>query len=212
MKRFLAIISATLMAISISTASFAGVGIGLTGNWTTLDTSGSETQRDSGDVASTEVSEDVAIPEMFIEFIADNNFTIGVSYVPVQELGSSSRTDTDLVTATNTASAELADMVRMYVDIPIWNGAYITGGVSNTTIVTTENLGTGSSYDDEENVFGYSYGLGYKSMLGGSSNWYYKAEYILAEYDAYEDTSDGSNKVTADTESSSAKVSVAYQF
>ena len=40
----------------------------------------------------------------------------------------------------------------------------------------------------------------------------YKAEYIWSEYDAYDDTSDGGNTVHADTESTSAKLSVAYKF
>ena len=213
MKRFLVIIGAALMTISISTASIAGsLGIGITGNYTMLDTSGSETQRQTRTGASGSISEDVVLPEFFVEFVADNNFALGLSYVPVQELGSSSRTDTDLATKTNTASAELDNMVRLYVDIPIFRGTYITGGISNTTIVTTEVLVTGSSYDKEDNVLGYSYGLGYKGMLGTSSNLYYKAEYIWSQYDAYDDTSDGDNTVHADTESTSAKLSVAYKF
>ena len=70
MKRFLVIIGAALMAISISTASIAaGIGIGLTGNYTTLDTSGTETQRQTGTVASGSISEDVALPEFFVEFV-----------------------------------------------------------------------------------------------------------------------------------------------
>ena len=211
MKRLLVIVGAILMAVSISTASVAaGLGIGLTGNVTTLDTTGTETQARTSGTVNGSISEDVAIPEFFIEYVLDNNFAFGFSYVPVQELGSSSRTDTDLATATNTAEAELDNMIRLYVDVPLFYGTYVTGGISNTTIVTKEVLGTGSSYEDE-NVMGYSLGLGLKGMLGGS-NWYYKAEYLWAEYDSYDDTTASGNRVTADTESTSAKLSLAYQF
>ena len=213
MKRLLVIVGAALMAVMISTASIAaGLGIGITGNATTLDTSGSETQRDSGTVASTSISEDVAIPEFFIEYTADNNFAIGLSYVPVQELGSSSRTDTDIATATNTASAELDNMFRLYVDVPLFYGLYVTGGISHVTIITTELLGTGSSYGNED-VFGTSYGAGLKGNFG-ASNFYYKAEYLWSEYDTFDETATGTsnNKVTADTDSTTAKLSLAYRF
>ena len=70
MKRFLVIIGAALMTISISTASIAGsLGIGITGNYTMLDTSGSETQRQTRTVASGSISEDVVLPEFFVEFV-----------------------------------------------------------------------------------------------------------------------------------------------
>jgi len=212
-KRFktaLATIGAALFALSLTTASYAGsLGIGIAGSMNTLDTSGSETQRQTGTVASTSVSEEVDLPEMFAEYVADNNFAVGLSYIPVQELGSKSRTDTDMATATNTASAELDNMFMLYVEVPIYAGLYVKGGMSSVTIVTTEVLGTGSSYDDQ-NVMGTTLGVGYK-MGFGDSGFYGKIEYLETEYDGYDDDSAG-NKVTADTETETSKISLGYKF
>ena len=212
MRNLLVIIGAALISVSITTASIAGsIGFGITGNATTLDTSGSQTLKDTAGVTSASIEEDVTIPEIFMEFTTDNNVAFGVSYVPVQQLGKSARTDTDLETVTNTAEAELESLIRVYLDVPLAYGVYATGGISNTTIVTKESLGTGSSYDDE-NVFGYSLGLGFRGDIG-DSGMYYKAEYLWSEYDSYEDTSGGNgNKITADTEATSAKLSIAYGF
>ncbi len=211
MKKLLVILTTAILSLSISTSSNAdNVAAGITVNFSELETSGSETLRDSGQVTTTSVTEDVVLPEAFIELQMDNGAAVGVSYIPVQELGSKSRTDTDIATATNKAAAELDDLFTLYLDFPVYDNLYIKGGVTHTTIVTTENLGTGSSYEDQD-VFGYTVGLGYKGDLPYGDGMFFKAEALFTEFDSYNDVS-ANNKVTADTEAISLKASVGYRF
>ena len=202
MKKLLVLLGAMLTAISISTASYAGsVGVGVTANWSDLQTDGSQTLKDTSAVTSTSVSEEVLVPELFMEIIADNGFAVGVSFIPTQELGSKSRTDTDLATATNKASAEIDNLIMLYADIPVYAGTYLTGGITYTTLITTEDLGTGSSYDDQS-ITGVKVGVGYKGDISGGA--YYKAEVSYTDFDSYSGSSDTGNTVNADMEATSA--------
>ncbi len=214
MKKLLVIISAAIMSLSITSASNAdNWGVGVTAALTELDTSGTQTLKDTGGTTSTSITEDVALPELFVEYQMDSGVSFGVSYIPVQELGSKSRTDTDIATATNKASAELDNLFMFYLDYPIYENVYVKGGIQHTTIVTTENLGTGSSYDDED-VLGYTLGLGVKGDLPYGNGLFYKAEVSYTDFDEYSDSSTNGegNKVVADTEATSVKLSVGYKF
>ena len=87
-----------LVLISFLFISFQAVkaelGIGITGAAHFLDASGTETTRSSGQKNTGSHSEDVVVPELFIEAITDNGGALGIAYIPTRTMGSKSRSDT----------------------------------------------------------------------------------------------------------------------
>jgi len=215
MKKLIAILFASVM-FSYN-AAMADLAVGVSANFASLDTDGSETEL-TGDteVNSTSVSEDVVIPEIFVEAVADNGFAIGLSYIPARELGTKTRTDTSPTADTETAdagdykaSAELESLVMLYTDIPIVMGTYIKLGVQRASLLTTESLDGGNDYDDAD-LLGYTVGAGYRGTLGEA---FYKAEVSYTDFDEYSDISTSLvHKVVADTEITSVRLSAGFTF
>ena len=115
------IITTILTLLFISTISAkAEYAIGITGAMHSVDTSGQEKLRDSGKITTASRSEEAIVPEVFFEIIGDSGAAIGISYIPIRELGSKSRTDSNGGgdSGTYTADAELDDVVQIYVDVP----------------------------------------------------------------------------------------------
>ena len=211
----------SFLFISFQSAK-AEVGFGISGAYHMIDVSGTETTRNSGEKNNGSHSEDVLVPELFLEAITDGGAAIGVSYIPTREMGSKSRTDTNPTAAdsgndagTYKASAELDNVVQFYVDYPFADayGATIYGkvGVQHATIVTLESLNSGSTYTNED-LYGLTLGLGAKGDLAG--NIYYKAEAAFTDFEDYteNDSTNTGNKVTAELEDVSVKLSVGYKF
>ena len=108
--RSLKLISLVSSLMLLSSAAFAGsFGMGVTGGLYTIDTDGTETLRDSGNKTSKSISEDVTIPEIFVEYVADNGAAFGLAYIPAEEIGNKSRTDSnsDGDSGTYKAAAEI---------------------------------------------------------------------------------------------------------
>ena len=200
-------------------AAKADVGVGITGAIHMFDASGSERIRQSNSVTNGSHSDTVVVPELFIEGIDDNGFTIGLSYIPTRDVGSKSRTDSnsDGDSGTYTAKAELDNVVQLYVDVPLGSaGAFpIHGklGVQHATIVTLESLNSGSTYPNQD-VLGLTLGLGTKGELPYGNNLYYKAEATYTEFEQYanDSTSSPHNRVTADLEDIAVKFSIGTKF
>ena len=214
-KLVLTITAAFLLTVNTVNAEMA---IGVTANFATVDTDGSETLRDSAKVTNASASEDVVVPEVFIEVIGDRG-AFGVAYIPVQELGTKSRTDTAVRGqdgGTYTAKAEVSSHIMLYADINMteFSGQTVYGklGISNATIKTDESLNSGSAYADED-VMGYTVGLGVKGSLDNLyANTFYKLEGTYTDYDDYESNSSANNKIVAETEITSVKASIGYNF
>ena len=194
----------------------ADVAIGITGAMHSIDISGTETTRTSLENNSTSHSEDVVIPELFVETVGDT-VTFGLSYIPTRDMGSKSRTDTgDQSAGTYKAAAELDNVVQLYVDYSVteYAGAeiYIKGGIQHATIVTLESLNSGSTYPNED-VFGYTLGIGAKGDLP-YANTFYKADLTYTDFQDYKaDAQDGNgNNVEASLEDIALKFSVGYKF
>ena len=132
--------------------------------------------------------------------------------VLIRFVGSKSRSDTNSEgdTGSYKADAELDNVFQIYTDIPMGdNGVYLKLGIQHVTLVTLESLNSGSTYPDED-LMGYTAGLGYKADLP-VSNTYYKAEVTYTDFDTYEKTSNG-NKVVADLDAVTARLSIGYNF
>ena len=215
MKKLLTLVS-SLFLVSIISAK-ADLGIGVSGAFHMLEGDGSETTRTSGEVNNGEHSEDVAVPEVFIEMVNDSGAAFGVSYIPVRDLGSKSRSDSNSAgdTGTYKAEAELDNVLQVYGDLPVGDfGAMGTGyvklGISHVEVITLESLNSGATYPNK-NVFGYTIGLGAKGDVPYGNNLYYKGELTYTNFETYEADGAG-NKVDAEIEDYAARVSIGYKF
>lgn len=219
MKKNIAIFLSFLF-ISITSVK-AETMVGVTGALHMFDVSGTETTRTSGQVNTGSHSESVVVPEFFIEKEADG-VALGLSYIPTKNMGKKSRSDTSTTgdgqdTGTYSAEAELSDVFQVYVDYTVsqYAGAdiYLKGGLQFATIETLESLNSGSTYPNED-VYGFTLGIGAKGALPYGNNLFYKADITYTEFSDYENSSEGTtgNKVVADLDDTAVKFSVGYKF
>jgi hypothetical protein len=217
MKKLIAIFSAIFFIMS--TSARADLGIGISANFASIDTEGSETEL-TGDLEKTTAthSNDVTIPEVFAEAVADNGFAVGLAYIPARKLGSKSRTDTTPTAddetgdaGVYTAKAQVNNVIQIYTDIPI-GPIYAKLGATRATLKTQEKSPQSTSYEDSD-VTGLTYGIGYKNDLPIIANGYFKVEYTHTSFDEYSDIdSAGDTKVVADTEIDSLRISLGTKF
>ena len=152
--------------------------------------------------------------DIFVEKELPNGMSFGISYVPVDvELGSGKRTDSstgadvasEADTGTRSASADLSDLITVYGNFPIGDeGVYGLAGMHFVTVSTSETL-PNSSYGDDD-IFGGLIGLGMKS---GNK----KLEFFYSDFEDISISSSGgdnSNKVTADADALTLRLSVGF--
>ncbi len=217
MKKIISIITSLFFLSTF--AAKAEYGVGISGALHMMDASGTETTRESGEKNSGGISEDVGVPELFIETIGDNGVTFGLSYIPTRSVGTKSRVDaespgdTDSDDGTYKAEAELDNVFAAYVDLPMTEAfgasVYAKLGIQHVTLVTLESLNSGATYPNQD-LFGYTIGLGMKGDLP-YGNTYYKAELAYTDFESYEADGAG-NTVKADLEDIAARVSIGYKF
>jgi len=214
MKKLISTI--TLLFLVTTFSAKAEIGVGITGAFHSIEGDGTETTRTSNEKNTGSHDEAVFIPEIFVEAIDDSGLTFGLSYIPVREMGSKSRSDSnsDGDTGTYTAKAELSNVIQFYTDIPTGSiGAFPIHtklGLQRVTIDTLESLNSGSAYPNRD-LFGFTIGLGTKGDLP-YGNMYYKGEFTYTNFETYDAASDAGNKLEADLEDYSAKFSIGYKF
>lgn len=198
----------------------AEVGIGITGAVHIFDASGTETTRQSGEKNSGSHSEEAVVPELFIEAVGDDGAAIGLSYIPTREMGSKSRTDSNSAgdSGTYKAEAELENVFQLYADIPTplsisGFDIYAKFGIQHATIATLESLNSGSTYPNDD-LLGFTLGVGTKGDLAFGNNLYYKAEATYTNFEDYEadDEAQTGNKVEAELEDFALKFSIGYKY
>ena len=209
----------SFLFISLQSAK-AEVGFGVTGALHMFDASGTETTRTSFEKNPGSHTEQVVVPELFLEAITENGGAIGVSFIPTRELGSKSRTDSNSEgdSGTYTGKAELDNVFQVYADIPTslsiaGYDIYTKVGIQHATITTLESLNSGSTYPDED-VLGLTLGFGTKGDLNYGNNLYYKAEATYTSFEDYEADSESStgNRVEAELEDIALKFSIGYKY
>ena len=220
MKKLIAIVSSLFLVTTISAK--AEMGIGISGAFHMLDGSGTETTRQSNQKNNGSHSEEVLVPELFIEAIGDNGAAFGLSYIQTRDMGSKARTDaespgdTDSDDGTYTAKAEFDNVIKIYGDIPIASflgTTYLHLGVQHVTLVTLESISTsgGTTYPNED-LFGTTIGLGFKGDLPFGNNMYYKTEVTYTDFDDYEGKSSSGNQISADLDDTAVRLSIGYKF
>tara|TARA_Y100000591_G_scaffold121253_1_gene103507 strand:- start:1449 stop:2093 length:645 start_codon:yes stop_codon:yes gene_type:complete len=194
----------------------AEVSVGFTGALHMFDVSGTETTRTSGQKNTGSHSDEVLVPEFFVESQQDN-IAVGLAFIPTRDMGSKSRTDSgDQSAGTYKAAAELENVIQAYADFTVgqYAGAdvYIKAGLQHATIATLESLNSGSTYPNQD-VFGLTLGLGAKGDLP-YENTYYKVDLTYTDFEDYsaDDTAGTGNKVEADLEDVALKLSIGYKF
>ena len=209
------VLSFLFLTFNAAKAEFA---VGITGALHSFDVSGTETIRTSGEKNTGSHSEDVMVPELFVETASGSGLEVGISYIPTREMGSKSRTDSgDQSAGTYKAEAELDNVIQLYADIDLADvggyPVYAKIGLQHATITTLESLNSGSSYPDQD-VTGYTIGLGTKGDVPTLNNAFYKAEVTYTDFEDYSADSDSTpaNKVEADLEDIALKLSIGYKF
>ena len=216
MKKLVTLISSFLL-VTIVTAS-AEIGFGISGSFHAFDASGTETTRQSGEKNNGSHSEEVVVPEIFVELMEDSGFAFGLSYIPTRDVGSKSRTDSNSEgdSGTYKAQAELDNVFKVYADIPTGvqlYGAdtYVHVGVQHVTLTTLESLNSGETYPNKD-LTGATIGFGAKGDLPYGNNLYYKGELTYTNFESYNATGTAGNKVDADLEDIAARLSIGYKF
>ena len=220
--RLAAITAAASLMFAYATQAVAlggvNIGVGVSGAWTGLSTSGSHTLRTTSVKETTQKDVDVVIPAIFLQLELPIGFVIGYEHNPGEaELGKSETQRSHITanetseTATQVAQAEVSDHHTYYLESPGFGpmGLYAVVGWSEADVITNENLQTGSAYGDTT-VEGWMYGLGMKQSF--DNGFFVKAVATFTEYDDISITSDGSNIVAGDIEAYAGKLALGYNF
>ena len=212
---FIAAFAAVLMVLPLS----AEVRVGLAVGQTSIDADGTHKLKDSAKTSKSSSSETTAIPSLFVEIANDSGFGLGLEVVPGSaSIGSKSRVaDDEESTLGNKASAEINGLASVYVLKTFSNGLFFKAGMTQTEVVTTEALNTGSTYGNET-VTGGLVGVGITKTRDNGV--FFRAS---AEYTDYDDisltsatsvggTANSFNKVTASVDTTAFKISVGKAF
>ena len=211
------ILLGSLIFLFASANAFAGVNIGISGAFTMLESTGTETTKSSSEKNNGSKDETVIVPSLFIEMQAANGIAIGLDYVPGEaELGSGTGDNDDAETSgANKASAELVSHNTLYVLVPVGDaGMYVKGGLARGTVDTTETLATGTTYGNED-VDGLMIGFGFQR--DNDNGMFVRAEGTYTDYDdvKFNGALDGDsvrNVVDADIDALALRLSLGKSF
>jgi hypothetical protein len=153
---------------------------------------------------------------------------IGISYAPeVVDLEKETRTIQDTSgagaaindTGDQIIDGKIKDLASIYLTMPVGDtGAYVKAGYIQATLITSENLATGSKYKDID-LEGMQIAGGYEASLGDMAFW--RAE---GSYQMWDDisasgsesnlgaTDTSKNKITAEIGSVTGTLSVGMKF
>ena len=224
-----------MSVFAVGSASAAGLGFGVTGNWVDVDASGSETVNagdgGSAQTSSASVSEQSIVPSYYLELTLGeaNNWALGYEAIPgAADVSDKTHTRTDSETSVTStpaetsnsrafkADAEVEDFKVIYAEVPIGSVFYVRAGISEITVNTKETKsGNGGNYGNAT-LDGIQYGVGLKGIYGDSIRW--KAGWEVNDFDSLSLTSTGNsvaaetNTLKADLDTWGLKFGVGLQF
>jgi len=162
---------------------------------TNVSASGNETLKTSGNVTNHSADKTTTIPSFFIE--GTGHFRLGLDFIPWSaEVGSGQNTgDDDLETSgTNKVTANFKNHITLYAEKTISDSPlYVKVGVAHVTVETDDVVSTGAKYGDE-NIKGFTYGIGVRKEFGESA--FFKVEASKTDYDSAAFKSTNSDAVT----------------
>ena len=166
----------------------------------------------------------------FVEISSDEamGLGIGISYAPeVVDLEKETRTIQDTSgqgssindTGDQIIDGKVQDLASIYLTMPVGDtGAYVKAGWIQATLITSENLATGSKYEDID-LTGTQIGGGYEGSLGDMAFW--RAEGTMQMWEDISasgsesnngTTETSKNKITAELGSVTGTLSVGMKF
>jgi len=229
MKKFLIATVVLLGSISFANAEQFRVGISVMGAVFEADGakevfSGSHSSNASSTKVTKNASDEkdeaegaFALASVFAEFAANDQLSIGVSYVPhssdsetaenIQNMGTSFTAQ-----KTNTVKVSFEDLVTVYALANLNENVYLKAGVMQVDLITEENLGTGGAYGNET-LEGFTIGLGYNMDLADGMFVRAEAAYLEIDGATLTNANDSNKSVTADgIDGMGAAVSVGKSF
>ena len=236
MKKLKNMLIGLVATISLTSVAYAGsFGLGVTGSYTKINASGSETESTvtgvttSGEVTSSSVDNNAIIGSIYAEYSFDdaswgaagNGITFGAEYTPGSADVSDkihSRTDvtvngTEAVQddGTRTAAAEVDKYRNFYLEIPVYGSIYVKAGMSQIDVTTKETttITTSGTYGNKT-LDGTNLGIGFKGITSNNIVW--KFAYEQTDFDTLNLTSTTSNTIKADLDTKEVALSIGYRF
>ena len=235
MKKINTILAAfgALLMLSVSSANSVEFKVGLSANGMaayanakeTLKGDGAGTGGQTGRTTNEEALLATSFASIFTEVSSSDMMGIGlgISYAPeVVDLEKETRVIQPSATGdsgTQIIDGKVQDLLSIYLTMPVSDtGAYVKAGYMQATLITSENLATGSKYEDVD-MTGMQVGAGYEGSLGDMAFW--RAE---GSYQMWDDLSangsesnatsgdDTKNKITAELGSVIGTFSVGMKF
>ena len=232
MNRFKNILIGLVATISLTSVAYAGsFGLGVTGSYTMIDASGTESDADNtgteNSVRTKSVDNNVFTGSIYVEYSfndaswagAGNGITFGAEYTPGSADVSDkvlSRTDVaspvaDGDNGTYNAQAELDKYLNYYIELPVWNSLYVKAGMAQVDVTTLENAtSTTIGTYGNKTLDGTNLGIGFKGVTSNNIVW--KLAYEQTNFDTLNLTSTTSNTISADLDTKEVALSLGYRF
>jgi hypothetical protein len=229
----LAALSALLM-LTVTSANSVEFKAGVSANGMAAYANAKETLKGSGVKTGRTTNEEAVLAASFASVFAEISsedmmgLGLGVSYAPdVVDLAKETRhIANETITSGNgndadggvqIVDAKINDLITVYLTLPVGgNGAYVKAGYIQATMVTEENLATGSKYADID-MTGTQIGGGYEGSLGDMAFWRAEGNYQMWEdISAGGSESDGDdttkNNISAELGSVTGSLSIGMKF
>jgi hypothetical protein len=235
MKKINTILAAVgaLLMLSVTSANSVEFKAGVSANGMAAYANAKETLKGSGAKTGRTTNEEAVVASTFTSIFAELSseemmgLGIGVSYAPdVVDLNKETRhIANETITSGNgndadggvqIVDAKINDFVSLYLTLPVGEGAYVKAGYIQATMVTEENLATGSKYADID-MTGAQIGGGYEGTLGDSAFWRAEGTYQIWDDlrgDGSESDGDDTtkNKIAAEIGSVMGSLSIGMKF
>ena len=233
MKKINTILAAlgALLMLSVTSANSFELRAGVSANGMAAYANAKETIKDSGNrITNEEAVLATSFASIFAEISSDEimGLGLGVSFAPevvdlnketrhIANAASDSGTGIDADGGAQIVDGKINDLLSIYLTFPVSDsGAYVKAGYIQATMVTEENLASGSKYEDVD-MTGMQIGGGYEGSLGDMAFW--RAE---GTYQMWEDmsangseaggTAGSRNKIDAELGSVTGSLSVGMKF
>ena len=228
LNTILAAVGALLM-LTVTSANSIEIKAGVSANGLAAYANAKEQMKGNTRVTNEEAVLAASFASVFAEVSSDAamGLGIGVSYAPeVVDLEKETRTiqntsgDAANDSGDQIIDGKIQDLVSVYLTLPVGDtGAYAKAGYIQATLITAENLATGSKYEDVD-MTGMQIGGGYEGELGDMAFWRAEGTYQMWE-DLSASGSEGGrvassglqkNKITAEVGSITGTLSVGMKF
>ena len=218
MKKFLIATVVLLGSISFANAEMFRVGVSVFGGKFEADGAKEIFSGDhSSNTTTTKVTKDAkdendtaegafALGSVFAEFQANDQLSLGVSYVP-HSSGSETAENTQNIVAPvsqpsstkaiNTVKVSFEDLITVYALANLNENVYLKAGVMQVELITEENLATGGAYPDDD-LMGYTIGLGYNMDLADGMFVRGEVAYMDIDGTTLTNSNDSTKSVSAD--------------